>query len=244
MLFQVLPLKVLVTREVIKRKMDYSSYLNGTAKEELDKLDKLAGNYRIEDVRLTIDGCSWQDLKKKGQMPNWVMNMLERKSDFSIVEKMNNGMRTWIVRSANGTEKDVLFDRDFWEETSDLWTHRESFIEDGAIVNLTKVSKMYQGERRLCLSLYHSFALDQQGKLVIRVIIGRPHLGIRVTNDILGVREDLDEKGARNSSLLEERKESEEGDAHINATLASLREAVRNGLLNDAKKRMMEQKLL
>ena len=68
-------------------------------------------------------------------------------------------------------------------------------------------------------------------------------LGIRVTNDILAVRIDLDKEGARNSSLSEESKESEEGDAHINATLASLREAVRNGLLNDAKKRMMEQKL-
>ena len=68
-------------------------------------------------------------------------------------------------------------------------------------------------------------------------------LGIRVTNDILAVRIDLDKEGARNSSLSEESKESEEGDAHINATLASLRKAVRNGLLNDAKKRMMEQKL-
>ena len=54
----------------------------------------------------------------------------------------------------------------------------------------------------------------------------------------------IKKEDALNSSLLEESKESEEGDAHINATLASLREAVRNGLLNDAKKRMMEQKLL
>ena len=215
---QVLPLKVLVTREVVKRKMDYSTYLNGTAKEELDKLDKLAGNFRIEDVRLTIDGCSWQDLKKKAQMPKWVMNILEGKPDFSIVEKMINGMRTWIVRSANGMEKDLLLDTDFWEETFDLWTNRESFIEDGAIVKLTKVSKMYKGEWILCLSLYHSFTIDQQGKLVRRFIIDRPHLGIRVTKDILAVRIDLDEKGARNSSRLEESKESEEGDAHINAT--------------------------
>ena len=44
--------------------------------------------------------------------------------------------------------------------------------------------------------------------------------------------------------MLEESKESEEGDAHINATLASLKEAVKNGLLNDAKKRMMEQMLM
>ena len=61
---QVHPLKMLVTREVVNRRMDYSTYLNGTAKEELDKLDKLAGNYRIEDVRLTIDGCNWQDFKR------------------------------------------------------------------------------------------------------------------------------------------------------------------------------------
>ena len=189
---QVLPLKMLVSRQVVKRRMDYSSYLNGTAKEELDRLNELAGKYRIEDVRLTLDGCDWQDLKKMAQMPKWVMNILEGKPDFSIVENMNNGMRTWIVRSANGTEKDVLFDRDFWEETSDLWTHRESFIEDGAIVNLTKVSKMYQGERRLCLSLYHSFTLDQQGKLIRRFIISRPHLGIKVTKDILAFRIDLD----------------------------------------------------
>ena len=217
--------------------MDYSSYLNGTAKEELDRLNKLAGKYRIEDVRLTLDGCNWQDLKKMAQMPKWVMNILEGKPDFSIVENMNNGMRTWIARSANGTEKDFLLDTDFWEETSDLWTHRESFIEDGAVVNLTNVSKMYEGERRLCLSLYHSFTIDQQGKLNRRFIIGRPHLGIKVTKDIVAVRKDLGKEDALNISGLEESKESEEGDVHINATLASLRKAVRNGLLNDAFKR-------
>ena len=54
----------------------------------------------------------------------------------------------------------------------------------------------------------------------------------------------IKKEDALNSSLLEESKESEEGDAHINATLASLKEAVKNGLLNDAKKTMMEQKLL
>ena len=224
--------------------MDYSSYLNGTAKEELDRLNELAGKYRIEDVRLTLDGCDWQDLKEMAQMPKWVMNILEGKPDFSIVENMNNGMRTWIARSVNGTEKDLLLDTDSWEETSDLWTHRESFIKDGAVVNLTNVSKMCNGERRLCLSLYHSFTIDQQGKLIRRFIIDRPHLGIKVTKDILAVRKDLDKEDALNISGLKESKESEEGDAHINATLASLREAVRNGLLNDAKKRMMEQKLL
>ena len=81
-----------------------------------------------------------------------------------------------------------MLDTDFWEEKSDIWTHRESFIEDGAVVNLTNVSKMCKGERILCLSLYHSFTIDQQGKLIRRFIIDRPHLGIKVTKDILAVR--------------------------------------------------------
>ena len=56
--FRVLPLKVLVSRQVVKRRMDYSTYLISTAKEELDRLDKLVGNYRIEDskIKLKIEG--------------------------------------------------------------------------------------------------------------------------------------------------------------------------------------------
>ena len=53
---QVLPLKVLVSREVVRNKMDYSTFLNGTLKEELDRLDRLAGNFRIEASKLVIEG--------------------------------------------------------------------------------------------------------------------------------------------------------------------------------------------
>ena len=236
---QVLPLKVLVTREVVKRKMDYSTYLNGTAKEELDKLDKLAGNYRIEDIRLTIDGGKevpsndWQDLKKK--VPEILINLVERKDDFSIVEKMNNGMRTWILKGANGTGKDLMSNIGRWEERSDLWIQRESFIKDGAIVNMTKVSKMYKGERILCLTSYHSFAIDQQGNFIRRLICGKPDLGYKVTKEMKVVKIDLDKNyAARNYCDLDDNRGSEEGDVYINATLAALRQAVRNGLLNNA----------
>ena len=44
----------------------------------------------------------------------------------------------------------------------------------------------------------------------------------------------VEKKNAQKLSGLKNRKESENGDAHINATLKSLREAVRNGLLNEA----------
>ena len=41
--FQVQPLKLLVTRKVVREGLDYSSYLTGKTKEELDGLDKFAG---------------------------------------------------------------------------------------------------------------------------------------------------------------------------------------------------------
>ena len=52
---QVLPLKVLATRVVVMQRMDYSTYLTGTTKDELDKLDKLAGRYKIQSSKLTIE---------------------------------------------------------------------------------------------------------------------------------------------------------------------------------------------
>ena len=36
---QVQPLKVLATREVVMNRMDYSTFLNGATKQELDRLD-------------------------------------------------------------------------------------------------------------------------------------------------------------------------------------------------------------
>ena len=41
MKLQVLPLTVLATREVVRNRMDYFTFVNGTTKDELDKLDKL-----------------------------------------------------------------------------------------------------------------------------------------------------------------------------------------------------------
>ena len=52
---QVQPLKVLATREVVTKRMDYSNYLNGTTKDELDGLGRLAGNYKIHASKTTID---------------------------------------------------------------------------------------------------------------------------------------------------------------------------------------------
>ena len=46
--FQVLSLKILASREVIREGLDYSSYLGGSIKEELDGLGKFAGTFVVK----------------------------------------------------------------------------------------------------------------------------------------------------------------------------------------------------
>ena len=61
---QVQPLKVLATREVIMKRMDYSAYLTGATKDELDRLNKLEGRYRIQSSKLTIEAAKKGRAKK------------------------------------------------------------------------------------------------------------------------------------------------------------------------------------
>ena len=62
MTLQVQPLKVLATREVIMKRMDYSTYLTGTTKDELNKLDKLAGRYKIQSSKMVIEALDNEKL--------------------------------------------------------------------------------------------------------------------------------------------------------------------------------------
>ena len=55
---QVPPLKLLATREVVTKRLDYSTYLNGIIKDEVDGLGRLAGNYKIHASKTTIDGLN------------------------------------------------------------------------------------------------------------------------------------------------------------------------------------------
>ena len=55
--FVVLPLKVLVTREVIREKMDYKDCLGGKAREELDRLARFEGKFFIDTSELEVLYC-------------------------------------------------------------------------------------------------------------------------------------------------------------------------------------------
>ena len=122
-------------------------------------------------------------------VPETLIFIVEGKADFSIIEKLNNGKRTWIGRGVGGKAEDLMPSTGYWHETNqEIWTHRQDYVEDGRLVNWTKVSKMYNGERRLCLFLYHSFATDAEGNLLRRFICSTPDLGYKITKDIWATR--------------------------------------------------------
>ena len=115
MSLQVLPLKVLVSRLVIKNRMDYSSYLNGVAKEELDRLDKLAGDFKIETVEFIHQGrkVAAEDLEQfkecvKQMVPKKVTDFFFGRREISIVERISSRGRTWVIYDMDGREKNMM----------------------------------------------------------------------------------------------------------------------------------------
>ena len=169
----VLPLKVLVSRQVVRNNMDYSTFLNGTLKEELDRLDRLAGNFRIEASKLVIEGGKFlytyrgkivpsddvQKLKLPETETETLINFINGMARFRIAANVKGERKTWTYCDVNGVSKD-LSKADYWEETSSEFVHREDFIEDGWIVNVTKASAMLKGKLTFWLDLYDAFTID------------------------------------------------------------------------------------
>ena len=87
---QVLPLKVLVSRQVIRDKMDYSAYLNGAAKEELDQLKKMAGHFKIQSCELSIEGDEKPALDDWEQVKEYLKENLQDEEAGGLVNFMDD----------------------------------------------------------------------------------------------------------------------------------------------------------
>ena len=119
------PLKVLATREVVMNRLDYSTYLNGTAKDELDRLDNLKGKFLITASKLTIEAHykgnklpsdDWKYFKKcfRDRLSYDLILFMERTKEFEILEwKLEeNGKRTWFLSDVGrGLMRDLLAKR-------------------------------------------------------------------------------------------------------------------------------------
>ena len=196
---QVLPLKILATRQVVMDRMDYSTYLTGITKEELDRLDMLAGDFRVKASKLTIDASyngqrlptdDWKYLKSSFKLPTLLIKIIEGIEDFSIIES-KSGQRNWAMRDVWWKSK-MLKDRgelNFSSKDSwDRWDYGEDFIEDGKLVNLKKKYKLDNGRMILTLDFRDSFTADKDGNIIWNLMWSAPHRDIKVTKVVRAVR--------------------------------------------------------
>ena len=172
--------------------MDYSTYLNGTAKEELDRLNKLAGRFHLDSCELFIDGekpfDDWEQAKDylkenlEDDTAGGMVNFMDETEDFSIVEKEENGRRFWLVSDVDGRKIHLLSNTSYWEETHSERIQRQDFIEDGKLVHTTKRAEINnEGKMELVFDLSVSFTVDKHGNVIRESIYSLPNKNIKIT---------------------------------------------------------------
>ena len=173
--------------------MDYSTYLNGAAKEELDQLKKMAGHFKIQSCELSIEGDEkpalddWEQVKEylkenlQDEEAGGLVNFMDDTGDLSIYEKENDGRRFWLVSDVDGIKKHLLSNTSYWEETHSEMIQRQDFIEDGKLVHTTKrAEKNNEGKMELVFDLYVSFTVDKQGNVIRESIYSLPNKNIKI----------------------------------------------------------------
>ena len=190
---QVQPLKVLATRQVVMDRMDYSTYLTGTTKLELDRLDKLEGKFKIQDSnsKLTVEGSyngkklssdDW-DFLKSCHLPKFLVKVIEGTQEFSVVES-KSGPKNWVMFDI-GWKKEMLRYRgevDFSSHRGlDNWVYCDDFIKDGKVVSVSKIWKMDNGKMIQVLDMHDSVTTDKGGNIIWTLVWNAPHRGVKIT---------------------------------------------------------------
>ena len=160
--------------------IDYSTFLNGPNKQELDRLDLLAGDFKIQSSKLRIEGLyngerlppdDWEYFKACfNKFPPCWIKILEGAEEFSIKRKSKNGLRTWFMS-----------DYDFWVDRLanrgklipgsgnrlplGLWDFYDDFIEDGSLVSIVKTYRMENAKTELIFNFRESLTPDDQGNI-------------------------------------------------------------------------------
>ena len=193
---QVLPLKVLATREVVMKRLDYSTYLTGITKEELDRLDKLKGSYKIQSSKLTIEAHyngkrlpsdDWEYFKKCMQgrkisnlVTSNVVKFIESASELTI-HQTRGELRTWAVHDKLCLSREFLTRRGHVSSEMGQWTYWDEFIEDGKLVGVLKVFVMNNGKMELAFDCRDSITTDKEGIIVREFMWSQPKHNIKIT---------------------------------------------------------------
>ena len=195
---QVLPLRVLVSRQVIRDRMDYTDYLAGKTRSEMDILDKLAGRFAVELSEQTVQRF-WGDEKlstdeweaKRRYISSQFNNLFDGTAEISITETSSPRARTWNFTDVDGVQK-------WFQMTSKSiekrllrhccrW-HLDDFIENGKLMTVRKAFKEEDGKLVLTSDYRDSFGINKQGNLVRKFTCSLPTIGIKITKVMLALR--------------------------------------------------------
>ena len=198
MKFQVLPLRVLASREVVRERLDYKEHLVGATRDELDNLEKLSGRFKeigAETVVKTLDEEGeeleevakdrWEEVLWQPGCPGCplcpphqgrsMLTEFEEKSEI-IIEENNKEKRGWRFKDTDGS---VWMDTGIWMDTHKIEAYClnfDNYIEDGEMVLPVKIF--------CCVGLYElrtkkyfvrvertdSFSLDSKQNLVWKTV--------------------------------------------------------------------------
>ena len=207
--FQVQPLKLLVTRKVVREGLDYSSYLTGKTKEELDGLDKFAGKYVVKTAVTKaskkgkiLSEEEWDSLRQRWAI--CLRSFWDGADEFSIFERIHEGKREWEILDKDGNIKKLQLTsrgtrvNGYWTNTrfikspdsypNGYWCYQEDFIMDGKLIMSYKYGN-FKGQ--LLFQEIHTFYVNAQGNIVRSFCRSHPASGTFYHTVILASREDV-----------------------------------------------------
>ena len=210
---QVQPLKVLATRKVVMNKMDYSTFLGGTTKDELDKLDKLAGRYRIKSSKLAIEAIDneklwkvstsaavvplddWEYLKDVllGKLPIGLINFIEGTEEFIIADtkalwsESTDEHRNWVMLNKHRMRRELLTSKGKLVKSTKAgrWIYCEGFIEDGKLMTNMK---FFNCKMKMDLCITDSINTDKEGNMIWKFTWSLPARNIKITKIMWAVK--------------------------------------------------------
>ena len=213
---QVQPLKVLATREVVMNKMDYSTFLGGTTKDELDKLDKLAGRYRIKSFKLAIEAIdneklwkvstsaavvpldNWKYLKEVllGKLPIGLINFIEGTEEFIIADtkalwsESTDEHRNWVVLNKHLMKRELSTSTGMLVKSTKAgrWIYYEGFIEGGKLMT---DMKFFNSKMEMDLCITDSINTDKEGNIIWKFTWSLPARNIKITKIMWAARDNI-----------------------------------------------------
>ena len=197
-------------------KMDYSTYLGGTTKDELDKLDKLAGRYRIKSFKLAIEAIdneklwkvstsaavvpldNWKYLKEVllGKLPIGLINFIEGTEEFIIADtkalwsESTDEHRNWVVLNKHRMKRELLTSTGKLVKSTKAgrWIYSEGFIEGGKLMT---DMKFFNSKMEMDLCITDSINTDKEGNIIWKFTWSLPERNIKITKIMWAVRNNI-----------------------------------------------------